>query len=351
MKQTKAVVAFSGGKDSTAAVLLLQRRGYRVEAWHMALGLEGEAEHLARLEGLAARIDVPLRVIDMAEEFRRTVIDYFVAAYGAGRTPNPCVFCNRFIKFGRLLQQVHREDPSAVFASGHYAAKVEEAGRFFLCEPRERRKSQIYFMGWIEPAALAGVEFPLAERTIDEVRELVRGLPLGNTIESQDVCFLHDQSLVDFLRRWLPQAFRPGDFLDAAGRVIGRHEGAVHYTVGQRRGTGFASGRRLYVLAVDSGRNTVTLGEDDRLYRSWLRLARPQYWRPLAVGEALRAKIRYATPAAAVEITAVEESALTARFAAPMRAVTPGQFGVLYDGGRIVAAGEIEEFNPPQTGA
>ncbi len=173
-------VAFSGGKDSTAAALLLREQGYEVRALTMRLGLAGEEEKLARIEKLARVLDIPWRVLDVRAAFKNKVLDYFADAYRSGRTPNPCVLCNRFIKFGLLLEDIKKNDPAALIASGHYAAKIFRNGRWFLCEPADRSKSQIYFLAMIDPAVLAKVLFPIAPLTIGQVRKKVAGLPLAN---------------------------------------------------------------------------------------------------------------------------------------------------------------------------
>jgi tRNA-specific 2-thiouridylase len=277
-------------------------------------------------------------------------MEYFIAAYRRGLTPNPCVLCNRHVKFGLLLDEMKKNAPDGFFATGHYAAKVlisapegslrgEE--RWFLREPRDLGKSQIYFLAMIEPAVLGNVLFPLAGMTVGQVRRKVAGLPLANARESQDVCFLQGEELASFLRRHLPDAFRPGDFLNAVGEKIGRHDGALGYTIGQRRGTRFASDRRLYVVGRDIAANTVILGEEKDLVHSSLAVTGPVFWRPLQTGETLTIKIRYERHGHEAEITEATAGCIRAIFKKPVRAVTPGQFAVFYDSDVIAAAGEI----------
>lgn len=341
MKSEAVTVAFSGGKDSTAAILLLREQGSAVRALTMRLGLAGEEEKLARIENLARVLAVPWQVLDVRAAFREKVLAGFVDAYRCGRTPNPCVLCNRHIKFGLLLDAVAKSDPAARLASGHYADKVCQDNRWFLREPADRRKSQIYFLAMIEPAALEKIVFPIAALTVGQVRARVAGLPLANPEESQDVCFLQGETLAAYLSRVLPESFAAGDFLDMGGKKIGRHVGAVHFTRGQRRGTGHASGRRLYVVGRDLAANTVTLGDERDLLSAALTVANPVFWRPLRVGEKLQAKVRYQLHGHEAEIVEASATRIRAVFKNPVRAVTPGQFGVFYDGDVIVAAGEI----------
>lgn len=334
-------VAFSGGKDSTAAILLLREQGHDVRALTMRLGLDGEDERLARVENLAGVLGVPWNVFDARRAFREKVLDPFINAYRAGLTPNPCVLCNRHVKFGLLLAAVEKNARGGLFASGHYADKVCRDDRWFLREPADRRKSQIYFLAMIEPAVLENVLFPLAGLTVDRVRAKVAGLPLANMEESQDVCFLQEHDLVSYLSPRIPESFVAGDILDVDGNKIGRHGGAAHFTTGQRRGTRFASDRKRYVVRRDLAANTVTLGDEKDLLSPSLTVDRPVFWRPLRAGESLAAKTRYQLHGHEAEIAEVSPTRIRAVFKNPVRAVTPGQLGVFYDGDIIVAAGEI----------
>lgn len=337
----EVTVAFSGGKDSTAAILLLREQGYAVSALTMRLGLSNEEERLARIESLARTLAVPWRVSDLRQPFGEKVMSYFLDSYRHGLTPNPCVVCNRQIKFGLLLAAAEKSSGGGLFASGHYADKVLREGRWFLKEPADRRKSQIYFLAMLEPAVLERVLFPIATLTIQQIRAKVAGLPLANPEESQDVCFLQGESLSAFLSRHLPESFSAGDFLDTRGRIIGRHKGAVHFTVGQRRGTGHASDRRLYVVGRDLAANTVTLGDEQNLSSRELTVRAPAFWRSLQSGEKLSVKVRYQVHGHEAQIGAASGAAIRAVFKEPVRAVTPGQFAVFYDNDIIVAAGEI----------
>jgi tRNA-specific 2-thiouridylase len=341
MKREAVTVAFSGGKDSTAAVLLLREQGHDVRALTMRLGIAGEEEKLARVENLARVLRVPWDVVDVRVAFKEKVLDHFVQAYRSGLTPNPCVQCNRLIKFGLLLAALEKYSPHGLLATGHYAAKDCVDGRWFLSEPADRRKSQIYFLALVDPSVLEKVIFPIAGLGIAQVRARVAGLPLANMKESQDICFLQGEGLAAFLQRHAPDGFTAGDFLDMKGNRIGRHDGGLHFTVGQRRGTGHASDRRLYVVARDVAANTVTLGDECDLLAASLAAAGPVYWRPLQVGEELVVKVRYGLHAHAATITESGAGRIQAVFKEPVRAVTPGQLAVFYEGDRIVAAGEI----------
>lgn len=334
-------VAFSGGKDSTAAILLLREQGYDVRALTMRLGLTNEDEKLAKIENLARALAVPWQVSDLRHAFREKVLSYFLDSYRTGLTPNPCVVCNRQVKFGLLLAEAEKNSRNGLFASGHYADKVFLKKQWFLKEPVDLRKSQIYFLAMIEPAVLDRVLFPIASLTIQQVRAKVAGLPLANPEESQDVCFLQGENLGAYLSRHLPESFKAGDIVDRCGNRIGRHQGAIHFTVGQRRGTGHASDRRLYVVGRDLAANTVMLGDEKDLLSRSLTVKTPVFWRPLEVGEKVTVKVRYQLHGHEARISEASPALIRAVFKEPVRAVTPGQFAVFYDNDIIVAAGEI----------
>lgn len=341
-RKQKAVVGLSGGKDSTAAILVLKEKGYDVEAITMKLGLDNEEQLLEQIKVLAGSVGVPHTVVDMEETFQEKVIDYFVRSYAASLTPNPCAVCNLEIKFNLLMNEALYAREADWYATGHYADKKCINGHCFLVEPQDKTKSQIYFMSLIGPEALKKTLFPISKLTIDEVRERVKDLPLANKDESQDVCFLGNQKLIDYLKENLPKAyFRPGDILDVDGNKIGRHRGAVYFTIGQRRGTGFSSDRKLYVVKKDVQANTITLGDDHHLYSESVTVTQPVYWRPLKEGEKLMGKFRYMSRFYNVVIRKTTDSIIKADFPEPVLSLTPGQIAAFYDNDMIVAAGFI----------
>ncbi len=341
MKKEKVVVGFSGGKDSTTAILKLKEKNFQVEALTMKLGIANEDEKLERIKHLAHLLDVPWRMVDLAEVFRSRVVNYFLTAYADGLTPNPCVICNIEIKFKLLLREALVNNNADWFATGHYAAIRKSAGRIFLTEPLERTKSQIYFLSMVGAKSLARVVFPLAQTTLSQVKNTVKDLPLGNPRESQDVCFLGDVSLIDYLKQQVPEKFKPGKIIDIEGKEIGSHRGAIYFTIGQRRGTGFASDRKLYVINKNLRENTITLAEEKYLFSDKLHISNPVFWRQIKVGEVLSVRIRYVTALVEAEITEVSSQGMKAKFNRPVSAVSPGQIAAFYEGDHIVAGGFI----------
>lgn len=340
MSRQKVAVAFSGGKDSAASILLLKEK-YEVLAVTMKLGIIDEEEKIERITKLARVLDTPLEIVNLAETFKNTVIDYFVNGYKQGFTPNPCAVCNRDIKFEILRDFVFEEMKADFYATGHYADKIKIGDGYFLKEPADLKKSQIYFLSLVGGDKLGNIIFPLARKKITEVKTLVKHLPLANVKESQDVCFLQNQNLIEYLRQYIPGAFRTGDILDVNNNKIGSHRGAVYFTIGQRRGTFFASGKKLYVVKKDIPGNTITLGEKNHLLETHIEVKKPVFWRPLTKGENLNVRVRYLSQMVPAEVIEVTESKIKARFGQPKEAVTPGQIGVFYDRDIIVAAGHI----------
>jgi len=340
----KILLAMSGGVDSTVSAALLRRQGYEVHGVFMALGQDDLAEQVARVEEIGRFLQIPVRVLDLETPFKREVLDYFSAAYAQGRTPNPCVVCNPRIKFGRLLNYADSQGID-LMATGHYARiEARPDGRVRLLKGLDPKKDQSYFLCRLRQEQLRRLYFPLGMTAKSKVYEMAKALGVAKLhgTESQDVCFLKDGGLGDFLEARFPEDMS-GNIVRADGRVLGRHRGICNYTVGQRRGLGIPHETPYYVIALDAERREVIVGKEAELYRDRLRIARMSWTAgvsPELPGE-FTVKIRYRHSGAPARV-ALEEDGLTCRFQEPQRAVTPGQFAVLYRDDEVIGGGEIE---------
>ena len=347
-KKGTVAVAMSGGVDSAAAALLLAEAGYDV--WGVTLRLQScpGAVETAEAEIDSARraaeaLGIPHRVLDLRERFRTAVMDRFVSEYLAGRTPNPCVDCNREIKFGALLDWV-LEQGADFLSTGHYARVDRAEGRWRLLRGADRRKDQSYVLYQLTQRQLSHLLLPLGDYDKPAIRQMVeaRGLANARKADSQDICFIPDGDYAAFLAASGAELV-PGDFVDETGRVLGRHKGLPCYTPGQRKGLGVSAGEPVYVLRKEAAGNRIVLGPDSALYTTeltaqrvnWLSVPAPEG--PLAV----TAKTRYTQREAAATAEVLPDGRLRVTFAEPQRAVTAGQAVVLYVGEAVAGGGTI----------
>ncbi len=348
----KALVAMSGGVDSSVAAYLTQQAGALCIGGMMRLyssvlpGLDGSAGSTEDARLVAQRLDMDFHVFDATQEFRAQVVEPFVRCYEQGLTPNPCIECNRCLKFSHLLRQALELDCQYV-VTGHYAriGFDKASGRYLLYRAADSTKDQSYFLACLTQQQLAHARFPLGALTKEQVRAIAQeqGFTNARKRDSQDICFIPDGDYRSFLERYTGSAYPVGDFLDLEGNVVGRHRGAVGYTLGQRKGLGLAMGAPVYVCAKDMARNTVTVGPDEALYGrtlradrwNWIAFDRPDG--PMRV--MAKARSRHIPQPA----TLWPEDGGTARveFDQPQRAITPGQAVVLYDGDLVLGSGTI----------
>ena len=349
----KALIGMSGGVDSSVAAFLTQEAGFPCIGATMRLFCKdtGTGDDTADARSVACRLGIPFEVFDYSKEFSATVIDDFVRSYESGRTPNPCIVCNKHMKFGYLLHKA-MELGCGWVVTGHYARirQDSDTGRYLLYKAADTAKDQSYFLACLEQHQLAHSRFPLGELTKQEVRAIAeaKGFLTARKRDSQDICFVPDGDYAAFLERYTGKQYPEGNYLDLQGNILGKHNGAVRYTLGQRKGLGIALGAPAYVCGKDMVRNTVTLGPNEALFANALRGTNwnwypfPQLTEPLAVS----AKIRHSQKEVSATVYPEDNGFARVEFAEPQRAVTPGQAVVLYQGDMVVGGGTITEaFN------
>lgn len=353
----RAAVAMSGGVDSSVAALLLAQAGWACTGVTLRLYAGADAapdgartccslEDVEDARAVARRLGIRHYTFNFTEAFERDVIGRFVQGYLAGETPNPCIDCNKHIKFSALLRRAQLMGCTHV-ATGHYARIVRGAnGRMLLQTGLDAGKDQSYMLYGMTQRELAHTLFPLGALTKAEVRALALENGFGNARkrDSQDICFVPDGDYAAFLERYTGQPMQPGNFVDEQGHVIGRHKGAARYTIGQRKGLGISAETRLFVSGKNMAENTVTVGLESALFRSSL-LADEWNWiaAPPAVGQPLpcTARTRYHQPERPATATLLPDGRVRVDFAAPQRAIAPGQAVVLYNGESVIGGGTI----------
>lgn len=341
----RVLVALSGGVDSALSLALLKSSGYDIEAATMVLSENGEKDHAA---AIAAREGVPFRAVDLQREFERYVIRPFIECYENGGTPNPCVECNRYLKFGEMLR-VAEEAGCELLATGHYA-RIEkgEDGIYRLKKAKNTKKDQTYVLYHLTQEVLSRVLFPLGEfEDKSEVRLKAEslGIEVASKRESQDICFIPNGDYAGYIENYTKKTYPAGDFITEDGRVLGRHKGLIHYTVGQRKGLGLALPEPLYVKEKSPESNTVTLAKNDALGAPALIASDFNFISGVAPDAPFRAtaKTRYNAKEVAVTASVLSDGRVRVVFDSPERAVTRGQSVVLYDGDTVIGGGIIEK--------
>jgi len=357
----KVVVAMSGGVDSSVAAALLKEEGYQVIGVTMQIWPRAKQEDRGNGSGgccgldavedakrVAYKLNIPHYVMNFRDIFAQKVIADFCQEYSLGRTPNPCIRCNQYIKFGALLERANQLGADFI-ATGHYARiEINEAtGTYLLKMGVDRHKDQSYFLYPLTQEQLGHTLFPVGNFVKGRIKEIVRELefPVAAKPESQEICFIPDDDYPKFLKAYIPQAAKPGAVLDERGNTLGRHRGILFYTIGQRKGLGISTKEPLYVIAIEPEKNTIVVGSKEATYGSelitsglnWITTAKPE--QPITV----KAKIRYRHQEAEAEVTPLSDDKVYVKFKEPQMAITPGQAIVFYDRDIVIGGGTIEQ--------
>ncbi len=354
----KVAVGMSGGVDSSVAAYLLKEQGYDVIG--VTMQIWQDEDPLAQAEnggccGLSAvddarrvadRLGIPYYVLNFKREFKENVIDYFMDEYMHARTPNPCIACNRYVKWEALLNRA-RELGCDYIATGHYARVVQlDNGRYALKKSATDRKDQTYALYNLTQEQLAHTLMPVGEYEKEQIREIAAkiGLLIANKPDSQEICFIPDNDYAGYIERESGKTFPKGNFVDLEGNILGTHKGIIHYTIGQRKGLGLSMGSPVFVVDIRPETNEVVIGSNldtfhDSLYAGKVNLMSVD---ALEGEQEVVAKIRYSHKGASCRIRMVDEDTLLCKFEEPVRAITPGQAVVFYDGDIVLGGAVID---------
>jgi len=355
MSKKRVIVGMSGGVDSSVAATLLKEQGYEVIGVTLVLlPEECESDRPDACCGIQAvddarevcsRLDIRYQTFNFRHIFRDEIIEYFCLEYNAGKTPNPCVRCNKRIKFPMLVYAADILDAEYI-ATGHFARIIKDDGTYSLLKGFDKLKDQSYFLFDLDQSTMSRTLFPLGEMTKKDSRQIAEKycLHVHKKPESQEICFIKDNRYENFLRQWMPEKLVPGPIYDTSGREIGAHRGIQLYTIGQRRGTRLAHGKPLYVISIDAKTNSIVVGNDSELFADGL-LAANVSWqagKKPESSETLEVKIRYNHKGVSAKVSPLDRNTAEVLFHEPQRAIAPGQAAVFYDGEIVAGGGWIE---------
>lgn len=356
----RVVIGMSGGVDSSVAAYILKEQGYDVIGITMQIWQDMREEAFEREGGCCSlsavedarrvcdKLDIPFYVVNFKQIFEKKVIDYFVEEYFLGRTPNPCIACNRYIKFEALLDKARALEADYV-STGHYARVGfdEHYQRYVLKKSATIKKDQTYALYNLTQKQLSATLMPLGDYHKEQIREIAHQQQLGvaSKPDSQEICFVDDDNYARFLTERRPNAVKPGYFVDTKGNVLGKHNGIVHYTIGQRKGLGIAFGKPMFVVELIPDRNLVVLGDETEVFSKELIATDLNYiiFENLEKSMKVKAKIRYSAQEADCIVEPLGKDKVKVIFDEPQRAITPGQSVVFYDGDYILGGGKIEK--------
>lgn len=352
----KVMIGMSGGVDSSVAAFLLQKESFEVIGATMKLYNNEDIDFVSEktccslddvldAKSVCARLGIRHYTLNMTDDFKKEVIERFISAYQNGFTPNPCIDCNRYMKFSKMLHKAQELDIDYV-ATGHYARIEKQGDRYILKKAIDLSKDQSYVLYSLTQEQLKVTKFPLGNYTKQQVREIAEenGFINARKHESQDICFVPDGDYSKFIEYYTGKTYPCGDFVDMNGKRLGEHKGIIRYTIGQRRGLGLALPASMYVVEKDVDNNKVILGFNDDLFKKEVNVKNISFTAcdGLDKPERLCAKIRYNQKEQPATVTQTDENHFTIVFDEPQRAITKGQAAVLYDGDTVVGGGTIE---------
>ncbi|EES91729.1 tRNA 2-thiouridine(34) synthase MnmA [Clostridium botulinum C] len=341
----KVAIGLSGGVDSSVAAYLLKEKGYDLIGITMKVSDVDVSEDAAKI---AQKLDIPYHILDLRDEFKNHVIDNFAKEYLQGRTPNPCAMCNKYIKFGVLLQKA-KELGADYIATGHYARVEEHNGRYLVLNAKDDKKDQTYMFYSLTQDVLKHILMPCGEYTKVQIREIARNLDLEvhDKKESMDICFIPDNDHGKYIQSLeCKDRIKPGNFVDKQGNILGKHKGLIYYTIGQRKGLGLSLGKPGFVVDIIPERNEVVVGDESEIFNSGL-IAKDINFIPFDSLEnpmEVEAKIRYSTTKSKATIIPFEEGKVKVVFEDKQRAITKGQRVVFYIQDMLLGGGTIEDI-------
>ncbi len=342
----KILVGMSGGVDSSVCALVLAQKGYSVSGATLSLlgKTQSDLKNISDAKAVCDRLNVDHYSFDLSDDFKIFVIDHFISEYIAGRTPNPCIVCNRYIKFGKMLEKA-KEMGFNKIATGHYARVEEKDGRYLLFKANDISKDQSYVLYCLSQDQLSSVEFPLGELSKPQVREIAQknGFINANKKDSQDICFVPDGDYASFIEKTADFVSSTGDYVNLKGEKIGKHNGVIHYTIGQRKGLGVAFGHPVFVIDKNAETNQVVLGDQEHLFYKKVLICDTNFipFDTLEKEMAVGAKLRYSQKEQPATIKPLPNGQVLIEFSEPQRAPSPGQAAVFYDGDMVVGGGTI----------
>ena len=349
MRKSKAnvLLGMSGGIDSCTSAYLLKKQGFNVTGVTLAMFNENNPDfkqNVKDAQDTCRLLDIPHLVFNVEKDFKQYVINYFISEYEAGRTPNPCVICNRYVKFEGLLTKAD-ELGIEYISTGHYASVEKKNNRYLLKRGIDDKKDQSYFLYNLTQEQLSRSIFPLGKYTKEQVREIAikNKLPASQKSESQEICFVKDNNYKKYINENKTKNLPKGEFVDTKGNVIGEHTGITNYTIGQRRKLGISTGEPMYVLSIDGENNRIVLGTNEELFSTQL-TAKDLNWIMIDKLEdemKVKAKIRYGAKPAEAVVSPLNNNTAKVIFSLPQRAVTKGQAVVFYDEQYVVGGGII----------